>query len=300
MARIHGTRSVKDVQHPVFNLNYWKRLCPLGDNRRSAGDVYSPAKLAYIEQARSLAKPRGEAVPVDVFVWASGHDHDRPWLTRLGGYPWRAADAPWPRDKDGVPLCFLGQVCFVDSMDVVAGRLPGDVVLLFGRYSGGWVYDDPVVVEWSPLRIKKPADIDSTPWNAMLPLALQGVRHRTVQYTDHKKYEGAFHRAGFEHGGWNIASIQATSIGTYCSLPQVWPFHEEDRESLVCTLSSFYCWGEWPLCDMPSAPKTVDVDGTPDLDFSITKPFEFGIGDAGAMWVYRDGKSGFKCDGACG
>jgi len=185
-------------------------------------------------------------------------------------------------------------------MDVVAGRLPGKAVLFFGRYRGGWVYDDPVVIEWSPLKIKKPADIYSTAWNARLPFELQGVLHRTVQYTDRDGYENAFRRAGFGHGGWDIASIQATSIGTYGNLPQTWPFRDDDRTSLVCTLSSFYCWGEWPLSDLPHGPMTSSADGSLHTSYSVAKGLELGIGDGGAMWVYRDGKSGFKCDGACG
>lgn len=73
----------------------------------------------------------GRRVPVDIFAFGKGEPHER-YMTKVNGLPYRPADRPWPYDRDGRPLTFLAQFCFVDSRDHL-GALPGDVLLVFVR-----------------------------------------------------------------------------------------------------------------------------------------------------------------------
>jgi len=300
---IHGTKEVAGRQHPVFDIGHWEGEFPLKDDEhREGGWIDDPGGLARREQAIRRAKVRGDlgpSVTADVFVWADTQVRDRPWLTRIGGRPWRPKGKPWPRDENGVPLAFLGQICFVDSTDILPFKLPGEVALIFGTSHRGWIsLAEGSAVEWSPLKIEKPEDGSGVPWTGELAYEYQGVLHRTVQYTDWKAAEPAFKALGYKEGGWGVHSIQATSIGAYASLPQGWPFEKGDGNTLIATLSSFYFTGRWPMCDVPNCLQKVNGKGeTVDLFSDDTR--RFGVRDAGCIWIYRDAAGSFKLGEAC-
>ncbi|HZW07674.1 MAG TPA: hypothetical protein VFF65_11180, partial [Phycisphaerales bacterium] len=268
---IHGTRPDPKRQHPVLDLAHWEGEFPLGAERRDGGWIDTPGKLARREQSLRLAASKGTlgpSVPSDIFVWADTALHDKPWLTRIGGTPWREKGKPWPKGNGGIPLVFLGQICFADSQDMLPCKLPGDVALIFGSAAKGWIsLVNGSALEWSSLKLKTPEDgLGGVPWNGELPYAYQGVIHRTVQHTDGDAAEKAFVAAGWKDGGSGIQSVQATSIGTYADLPQGWPFEKGDGCTLIATLSSFYFGGKWPLCDVPRGPQRVSADGA-ESDF---------------------------------
>ena len=299
----HGTKPDATKKHPVLDIRHWMDDFPLGEDRSESGDVERPGQRARVEQARALARVRGDlgpSVPADIFVWTHSVDRDKPWLTRLGGrYPWREKNKPWPKDPDGVPLHFLGQICFADSKDILPCELPGEVAIIFGRWQAGWTFTDDVgVLEWSPIALKEPTDITQG-WTTALPFCYQGVIHRSVQYTDWKAAEPSFKAVGYKHGGHGIHSIQATSIGTYANLPQGWPFENGDGNTLIATLGSFYFRGSWPLCDVPRTFGLVRADGS-EYDPSSVDGMSLGIGDAGCIWIYRDKDGVFKLSEACG
>lgn len=299
--RTHGTLLDPTKQHPVLDIRHWMDRFPQGEDRQEAGNVDRPGDLAQVEHARALARKMGElgpSVPADVFVWAHSVDRKKPWLTRIGGRPWRDKNKAWPRDQDGIPLHFLGQICFVDSLDILPCKLPGEVALIFGRWMDGWAFiDDEGVLEWSPIDLKDPVDTTQG-WTTELPFCYQGAIHRTVQYTDWRASEVAFRAAGWKDGGWNTARIQATSIGTYASLPQGWPFEEGDGNSLIATFSSYYFRGAWPFCDVPRAFRLIRADGS-EYDPSAIDGLTMGLGDAGAVWIFRDKDGAFHLHGAC-
>jgi hypothetical protein len=302
--RIHGAKDKRGRQHPVLDIRHWENQFPLKeDDRGEGGWIDDPGGLARREQVIRMARTKGRlgpSVPADVFVWANTRLLDLPWLTRIGGAPWRPKGKPWPRDENGVPLAFLGQICFADSTDILPYKLPGDVALIFGTASrGGASIDDGSALEWSPLKIKIPEVSYRIPWTGALPYAYQGVLHRTVQYTDWKAAEPAFKAIGYKNGGWGIHSIQATSIGVYAALPQGWPFNDGDGNTLIATLSSFYFRGQWPLCDIPNCLKIVDSNGREE-NMIFDKARDFGIGDAGCIWIYRDKRGVFKLGDASG
>ncbi|MFI4881944.1 MAG: hypothetical protein ACIAQU_05100 [Phycisphaerales bacterium JB064] len=306
--RIHGTREGGARVHPVLDIEHWTGAFPLdGDASRYAGGgwIDGPVDLALREQAVRLAASHGDlgpSVEADVFVWSDACDRERPWLTRLGGDPWRPEHAPWPM-VDGRPLLYLAQFCLLDSMDVLPFEPPGEVMLLFGtsHRGGDWVSTGRGChVEFWPVDLEGVAKHGNDEmWNCTLPFEYQGVIHRTRQYTDWRAYEAAFRAAGWAEGGLGIGSVQATSIGTHAHLPQGWPFAEGSKDVLLATLSSLYLSGPWPLCDVASPPERVGAAGK-RTSFRSTSALELGIGDAGAIWIYRDSAGGFKIDEACG
>jgi hypothetical protein len=301
---IHGAKDTPGHQHPVFDISHWEGEFPLiEDELGEGGWIGTPDQLAEREQAIRLAKTKGDlgpSVPSDVFVWADAQPWERPWLTRIGGRPWRPKGKAWPRDDDGVPLAFLGQICFADSADILPFKLPGEVALIFGTNRRGWIsITDGCALEWSPREIEKPEDGLGLPWTGQLPYEYLGVLHRTVQYTDRNVAAPAFTALGYRHGGWGVHSVQATSIGTYANLPQGWPFAQGDGNTLIATLSSFYFGGKWPLCDVSGCLQKFYGDGR-KWNFMFGSSLDFGVGDAGCIWIYRDKDGNFKIAEACG
>jgi Domain of unknown function (DUF1963) len=297
---IHGTKSEPDKHHPVLDIAHWEGEFPLERDSRFDVMVSSPADVAYMEQLRRAARLKGDlgpSVPSDVFVWSESATPNKPWLTQLGGSPWREKGKPWPKDDEGRPLLFIGQICFVDSMDLVPFELPGEIALIFGTNRGGCVSTNGGVLEWSDRDIK-PKVGSSAPWDAVLPVEYHGVRHRTVQYTKRDQTERAFKAAGIE--GRIAADLMATSIGSHSWLPQGWPFKEGDGRSLVATMGSLYLTGRWPLCDVPCALQRIDAEaqGT-SRDSQLNSALDVGFGDAGCIWITRERDGTFSLDWTC-
>ena len=115
--------------------------------------VVGPAAVAVNEQLRAETLAAGgcpgSRVPTDVAVWAKGEPSDRS-VTKIGGVPYRPADAPWPVAQTGQPLRFVGQLSFVDSRDIVP-PLPGDLLLVFGDDDALVAEPGRLVFEWWPL-----------------------------------------------------------------------------------------------------------------------------------------------------
>lgn len=301
--RIHGTLANSTREHPMLDLPFWESVRPLAlGNRRAHGWYDSPCKIALREQQVREMRSKGDlgpSVPADVFAWSFDGVREKPWLTRIGGIPWRPKGKPWPCDENGIPLAFLGQICFVDSMDVLPCKLPGMIALIYGTASQGWIsLDAGSALEWSPLKIAKPADLSDVPWTGMLPFEYTGVIHRTVQYTDRELSDVVFKQAGYSQGGFQIAAFQATSIGTHAFLPQMTPMDSNPKCTLIATLSTVYFRDEWPLCDVRQNMIRVSTnwgEGPATFDHA----HDFGIGDAGCVFIYRDEHGNFVLDGCC-
>jgi len=176
-------------------------------------------------------------------------------------------------------------------------ELPGDVALIFGIKQSNCIWSS--ALEWSPIEIETPVDYGGIPWTGEMPIAYQGVIHRTEQFTDAEIAEPVFESLGYKNGGWNLQSIQATSIGAFANLPQGWPFDEDEGCTLIATLSSFYFGRKWPLCDVPAGLNYASADGR-ILDMCGDTARDFSIGDAGCIWIYRDSSGEFHLDEACG
>lgn len=304
MRDTHGTKRTARIAHPVLDVKHWDGVFKLRRGQHpSPGWIDSPGDLVLREQAIRRARTHGDLGPktsVDAFVWAESLGSDRRWLTRIGGVPWRPRKRAWPKDPDGVPLTFLGQIYFGDSKRLVPYELPGDVALIFGTASSGWVsIDRGAALEWSTKELKDPCYISDVPWTGVLSFEYDGVLHRTVQYTDWEKSEEVFQKAGDKRGGSGVAAMQVTQIGSHAALPQGWPFEEGDGNTLIAVLSSFYFRGRWPLCDVPRCLRQVRGDGS-SYDMMFDNARDFGVGDAGCIWIYRDREGRFSIDGAYG
>ena len=195
--------------HPRFDLAGFSKLFSLADLKERAREhvflapagqiITSPFHLTVTELIRREAL--GEALPVgaepaDVFVFGAG-EPAAPYLTKVGGAPFRSRHKVWPTTDSGRLLGFVGQLSFVDSMDLV-GSVPGEVLLIFAdpenllsepAYLLEWVTLDEtdilsmsevpaVTYAWKPGRVaqRKGALPEKRPF---APFVCHGVIHRT-------------------------------------------------------------------------------------------------------------------------
>ena len=180
----------------MFDLARWCNGFPLAnvpEDERSGQTICSPRTLACVEQFRRKARPEalGPSVPVDVFVFAFGEPQDR-GATKVGGLPYLRAGDKWPVDDGGVPLTFVAQFNFTESIDIVP-PLPGDLLLVFARNEGGgpgteiYTGDPPFFhFEWRNTEECELIGPDTVPTPAQNFLTGWGVRHRTVDYLDER------------------------------------------------------------------------------------------------------------------
>jgi hypothetical protein len=220
--------------HPVLDLDHWCRVAPFPPLRRwwrrwhrepePPEIVCSPLDVAAIEQCRRTRPSEGRTTPADWFVWNTAPPV-QPFLTKLGGVPHREATVAWPTDEKGQPRTFLGQFCFLDSLDIVGDDLPGDVLLIFGT-GGAHIDLDDFHLEWARAELRRPASSTDVPRPRVCVPALSGVRHRTVE--DHAR------------------PTQGSKIGTTTLFIQRAATGEDD---LLCALSCFWARPRWPTVD---------------------------------------------------
>ncbi|MEM6392834.1 MAG: DUF1963 domain-containing protein [Planctomycetota bacterium] len=296
-----GTIRSAEWLHPYIDLAHWVTEFPLEESRPQVWSCCGPGDIAIVEQARELVlgkAPLDLSVPVDIFTWCMHTTDVKPWVTKIGGVPYRDQKRPWPTDSDGVPLHFLGQICLADSQDIIPFNTPGDVLLIFGRWCPNWVSpgkNQNFHIEWSSAGHETSSRHVGNDFGE-LPFAYQGVIFRTRQLLPNESHESAYQRYGWEEGCFQIANHCGTQIGAYADLPQGWPFTEGDGNELLCCLNSFHFKAKWPLCDVPSGLKKVRADGSRyNTNISGT---DFVIGDLGCIWVYRQPDGSFAVDSA--
>jgi hypothetical protein len=258
MHDLHGTRTDPKKVHSVIDLDYWRGEIVLAPGERLHDTwIASPRQLLHMERRRAeafatLAKPPA-GVAIDLFLWGFGFGtRERPYLTQVGGTPWREAAKPWPKDKSGKPLTFIAQLCFVDSHDVVVGPLPGDVLLIFAHYADGNLTLDheSLALEWSAIELQKPLDSLNVPRGSGLPFRFDGAIHRTHQYPG---AEALFGPKSIHDAEW-----QGTIIGPSAFMPQ-----GGSTDGLIATFSSLLPYdAEWPLLNVPALPTCVMPRGT--------------------------------------
>ena len=144
--------------HNEFDLELWQSRFPLSKLieedkfdrwRNSRADfVTAPGELALelaIRDATQDERGPFPTLPTDVFVFGAG-EPEVPYLTKVGGRPYLAADKPWARTSKGEMMSFVAQICFLDSRNLV-GETPGDVLLIFGRTMPSRYYR---ILDWEP------------------------------------------------------------------------------------------------------------------------------------------------------
>jgi hypothetical protein len=189
--------------------------------------VTSPFHLTVVELLRrevlGATVPQG-AIPVDAFVFGlggppAGH------LTKIGGAPYRSRAKPWPSTNDGRPLGFVGQLCFLDSADIVSGA-PGDVLLIFVDPEN-LLLTSSYVFEWVKLGEEELITSEEVPevsftWRPgrmatkrgarpeirrFAPLACHGVIYRTLDFPGNDALFAAYKE------GYRVSVLEATKIG---------------------------------------------------------------------------------------
>ncbi|MCA9111308.1 MAG: DUF1963 domain-containing protein [Planctomycetaceae bacterium] len=291
-------REKAPAHHDVFDFPYWSDLTRDADSNEGC-IINGPMDICSAEQARGLHFCNydfGRCVPVDVFVWQTAPP-SMPFLTKLGGTPYRPESVPWPTDKQGRPFTFVAQICFLDSMSIIPVTLPGDVMLVFFRSSdsfSGW--NDEVYVEWWKIGLDEPMRPEDCPMPSFTVPELTGVLHRTYDFPD----------AGdiFESEGHDaadlIATTQATKIGTETFFIQGDP-RTSDEETLICALRSLAPSGPWPFVDLPELPEsrdspqqtkhTIEADGW--------SRYSMLFGDCGCMYFFQGIGGITKASGDC-
>lgn len=169
--------------HPEFDLATAKKTYAKLKEELSGEQITSPYDLYSVERLRDEhALRKGIAFPTDVFVFGMGALEDR-HITKVSGLPYWPRARTWPMAEDGSPYQFLAQFCFVDSRDL-AGKLPGDILLLFvPQGDEDWLWElDRVHFEW--LSLDTSALIDALPKGVQSFCRSEwyGVIHRTHDY----------------------------------------------------------------------------------------------------------------------
>ncbi|MBO0791472.1 MAG: DUF1963 domain-containing protein [Ktedonobacteraceae bacterium] len=257
--------------HERLNIDYWKQqfsLPRLSENmgvlRPGVRGVSGPLDMAVLEQVRDASyarEPGIERVPTDIFIWSRGEPDQRA-MTKVGGLPYRAAEAPWPLAPCGTPLTFVAQICFADSHDIIPA-LPGDILLLFAEAKNwgsgenphynflfaeakNWdseedllleVYDEKdsyLWFEWVSLGEFPLVSRELLPETSWQILPCYGTIHRSWDYPH---VNGFAYQEITEH---IPPVIEATKIGGICPWSEIdWTgYSEEETEGYLCSLRS--------------------------------------------------------------
>jgi hypothetical protein len=225
-----------------FNIDEWLPRFSLDPSvERYSGDIITgPCHICNNELLRKGMQDQyvwGRAVPIDIFVMAEGEPPHRD-VTKIGGLPYRSANIPWPTNKKGEPLLFLGQFNFADSKDIT-GDLPGDLLLVFADSQDG--FSESVVFEWQLFGLENLVSAEAIPVHADAFEPCYGHVLRTVTFPEAEDVVRAKIEKYPRCGGkdvWSdylIPKYQATQIG---SAPFFIQGNPELPGRLLCTLSS--------------------------------------------------------------
>jgi Domain of unknown function (DUF1963) len=310
-----------------FKIDDWLPRFPLQEQygHYHGEIVTSPWDICQNENLRRETREEyiwGDAVPMDIFIMADGEPADR-HVTKIGGLPFRPADAEWPIGRTGVPLVFLAQFNFCDSKDIT-GTLPGDVLLVFANeaYMPGYIH-----FEWQRLGLTGLIDIDAIPLSPVHDdpvankmgrelldkLSALGINfpdgippktneispcyghiYRTVNYPNWvRRDETVRHprcRGKEVWSDYHLPTYQATQIGES-------PFFIQEGDSdaiqgrMLCTISSVQ-----PACDVAypwiNRPEPIPLMGRP-ADKHLM------IGDMGCIYICIDDKMNLNWHQSC-
>ena len=302
-----------DRQHPVVDFSKWCKRFPIETFEKKEGPrqyttteegdpldlwkahgtiVTSPADLCQMELVRERVRKKhdlGRAVPADVFIWRKGAP-DKPYLTKLGGVPHREKALQWPTDQKGNPYTFVAQFCFLDSKDIVSGKLPGDVMLVFFKDSESHFGEpEDVRIEWSSQSLREAMTKADCPAPRFPVPELAGEIHRCNEYPDSSD---AFDQEGHANS-YLFATSQSTKIGREASIIQNDP--RENGQEFICTLNSIMPSQEWPFTNMEALP----ADPMESEEHHGWGAYQMMFGDVGCMYFMIDAKGNVSWASAC-
>ena len=138
-------------RHSVFNLQSWMSEEEILKTEVDGfSSLISPVHAIQYEKLLRASIPSGaEKVPVDIFIFGQGRPSARP-LTKIGGAPFRPKKLAWPL-RAGIALDFIGQLCFIDSFDIVSKEdCYGEVLLVFKDPTCSFYY-----LEWQSAKVQE-------------------------------------------------------------------------------------------------------------------------------------------------
>lgn len=238
--------------------------------------ISSPAHMAIAEQLREKIHDSGQDLgpssPVDIFLWRICRMSKGP-VTRIGGRPFRNPNNPWPTSTSGNPLPFLAQISFLDSKDIVPEDVPGDVLSMYGTWTGeNYIDMESFVIEWTSV------DDGQDHVNCALPewnFCAEGVIHRTTSYPN---CDELVHDLGIAVPD----VLQATQIGKY-------PFRIQgeglDESIVFASFSSLQPNQSWPFINCSALPKFIYPKGHEGY---LDEMFSMMIGDMGSVNFYKN------------
>lgn len=236
--------------HERLDIAYWKSFFSLRHLRNvrrgktpEANIISGPYDIAVLEQLREASYaplPGIERVPADVFIWSRG-ESDQRMVTKIGGFPYRVAERPWPIAPSGATMTFVAQICFADSHDIIPA-LPGDISLIFTEAKNWGNEENPLydlmgeseddsflLFEWVSLTALPVVTLEDIPETGLQIMPCYGSIHRTWDYP---QVDGFAYPEIAQH----IPPVwAATKIGGVCPYQDM---EYQSTEDYLCSLSS--------------------------------------------------------------
>ncbi|MFG0292725.1 MAG: DUF1963 domain-containing protein [Phycisphaerales bacterium JB050] len=289
--------------HPRFDFDYWAKHFPVDTSKASKRkpvyrtkdgelvdlrEVNSPIELAESEQVRwDLARRlRLRGKPADIFVFREG-EPPSPYLTKFGGRPYWPVGRPVPLDESGNPMRFIGQLCFLDSLDIIDLELPGEVLVIFDSWAptqGHERYEsfsESKAAVWVT-RAEVEASGMASGLDSYLNFVAHGQIHRTMDYHARRAFYYLAQPA-----------LAATRVGRGGDHPQRRP--DEAPINEVGCVYSFRAPRVWPD---PADPHTLKDHR--DYEHWTDRFMEIMIGDVGGMYFNLEDDGTVSIDDSCG
>ena len=275
--------------HRPLDFGKWLNIFPSveigSDGDVCAEPINGPLDLCqlyhgrkYVEEHYGVEPIRPE--PVDLFLWCRQSFPVGP-TTRLGGVPYRPRDRPWPTNSDGVPHTFVCQFCFLDSIDVLGRKLPGDILtVMFENEESHW--GGNIFTEWNSVVGTRPPGLSDCPQPSFAVPKLEG---RILRFNEFPHFFDDHPNYPFDRG---IAVSQSTKIGSATFFPQGDP--RKPGEELICTLSHVLPTDPWAFLDSEHENLETRVDWGEDV---------MTLSDCGCVYFLIDRDDRIRTDFQC-
>jgi hypothetical protein len=308
------TITIHAAEHPQFNVADWISVFPYDslfrndfpkhfdttpadsplDLRKPSGTIIStPKDLVQTIQIREVVSKKHKLLETsksDVFVWGAGAG-PKPYLTKIGGIPYRPRELPWP-NKKGQPYQFVFQIYFGDSKDIIKEPVPGDVMVVFGNGEDFWGgKQDDILIEWHKVDEKVTLfESKDVPKPSFYIPELYGCICRIPEYAQSM---AAFDLEGHSES-YLLDTVQATKIGTETRWIQ--GNEMKEGEHLLCVFSGpGMSRNPWPVVNVKDFPFDKDFKGYAGYQGKLC----FELADAGCIYFIRDPKGGIRWEFQC-
>lgn len=300
-----GNNDDRSKVRPVddtFEPREWLTQSGLKPEGGTVGVVVGPLDacrlVAYREELAMEGYKFGNAVPSDVFIFSVGEAPHRA-QTKIGGLPYLHRSESWPVDSKGKALPFVGQMDFRKSADILPMKLPGELLLVFGRLPSS-ERSPEVVLLWKSISSSNDAELLSAADVPCKPAfdAFYGSRWRTENYPNaYTDPANERLRSNAKYDTNTASAIFATQISTAPSLLS--RNRSSMRRSVVCCFAPVLpaSDGPFPFLNVPSP--LLEIRGLRDYRYSKEHKFVeqwLTWGDSTSLYILWDEDGGFTHD----